>query len=219
MNNQNEIWKDCKEFVGYQVSNKGQVRVNGLVKPQHNDNGYRQIAWEGKQIRVHRIVAAAFCSKPEGCDIVNHIDGSRDNNHADNLEWTTSGGNTRHAAETGLLAAGERHARTELTESVVLEIDALLRAGIANGTIAEQTGVSREVVSKIKAGRTWTKLTGRTLAPVERKGAVGKSKLTSDQVADIRCRVAAGESMRAVAASYSMSHTTISSLINGITWN
>lgn len=219
METQSEIWWDCEEFVGYQVSSHGNVRKDGSIISQHNEHGYRKITLNGKSIRVHRLVAAAFCSKPQGCDVVNHLDGSRNNNRAGNLEWTTSGGNTRHAAETGLLAAGERHTRTELTEAVVLEIDALLKAGATNGNIAEQTGVSREVVSKIKAGRTWAKVTGRALAPTERKGAVGKAKLTPDQVAHIRLRVAAGESLRAVAANYSMSHTTISALINGSTWN
>ena len=135
---------------------------------------------------MHRLVALAFCEKPKGCDVVNHLDGSRNNNHASNLEWTTCGDNTRHAAENGMLSAGEHHARTELTVALVLTMDAMLRAGTPNGDIAIQTGVSREVVSKIKAGRTWAKVTGRELAPIARIKAVGKRKLTAEQVADIR---------------------------------
>ena len=219
MNEQTEEWKACEEFAGYQVSNQGRVKRDGLLIATSNENGYRKITIDAKSVRVHRLVAAAFCVKPDGCDVVNHLDGIRHNNDSSNLEWTTAGDNTRHAAETGLLASGERHSRSELTERLVLQIDAMLREGLTNGAIAEETGVSREVVSKIKAGRTWGKVTGRTLAPIERKNAVGKGKLTAEQVVDVRRRIAGGESMRAVAASLNMSHTTISALVNGETWN
>jgi hypothetical protein len=184
----------------------------------YNQNRYRKVILDGRNVLVHRLVAGAFCVKPEECDVVNHLDGSRDNNYASNLEWTTSGGNTRHAAENNMLSAGERHARTELTEAMVLEIDALLRAGVSNGNIAEQADVSREIVSKIKAGRTWAKVTGRELVPVCRINAVGKRRLNAEQVADIRRREAAGESRRAIAASYGMSHTTIVAIVNRDTW-
>ena len=53
---------------------------------------------QGKRTQhaVHRLVAEAFCPRPEGKDYVNHIDGSRDNNHAGNLEWVTNSENALH---------------------------------------------------------------------------------------------------------------------------
>ncbi|WP_199243458.1 HNH endonuclease [Hymenobacter sedentarius] len=218
MQKQNEIWRDCEGFAGHQVSNHGNLTKNGEILPLTNSNGYLTATLEGVTKLMHRLVASAFCPKPAGASIVNHLDGSRNNNHATNLEWTTVKGNAVHAAENNMLPTGEQHIRSELTETVVLEIDALLRAGKANGEIADAYGISREVVSKIKAGRTWAKVTGRELAPITRIKAVGKRKLSNDQVTAIRQRVAAGESMRSVAASYSMSHTTIGAIINGETW-
>jgi len=53
-------------------------------------------------MRVHRLVALAFCPQPVDCNIVNHIDGDKLNNVATNLEWTTIRGNNRHAYESGL---------------------------------------------------------------------------------------------------------------------
>lgn len=49
--------------------------------------------------RVHRLVALYFCEKHEGCNVVNHIDSDKTNNHASNLEWTTISGNTKHCFE------------------------------------------------------------------------------------------------------------------------
>lgn len=39
--------------------------------------------------RVHRLVAAAFIPNPENKPCIDHIDGDRANNHADNLRWVT----------------------------------------------------------------------------------------------------------------------------------
>lgn len=51
---------------------------------------------------MHRLIAEAFCEKHNANDEVNHIDGNKDNNRADNLEWIEHGRNLRHAYDTGL---------------------------------------------------------------------------------------------------------------------
>ena len=50
---------------------------------------------------VYRLVALVWCPNPENKPEVNHKDGNRHHNHADNLEWVTSEENKKHAVENG----------------------------------------------------------------------------------------------------------------------
>lgn len=110
----NEIWKAIVGHDGYFVSNLGRFRrdartvatVYGATRvlPARSiagfiakKTGYRQIRLAGKKVSAHRLVAFAFCEKPDGCDVVNHLDGNPQNNSAKNLEWTTFSGNNLHA--------------------------------------------------------------------------------------------------------------------------
>lgn len=67
-----------------------------------NRDGYTQCVFNGKTISIHRIIASIFCEREIGKDFVNHIDGNKRNNSADNLEWCTKSENTLHSYTTGL---------------------------------------------------------------------------------------------------------------------
>ena len=57
-----------------------------------------------RRVSVHRLVCAAFHGpQPEGKPWVNHKDGVKNNNHADNLEWSSISENVQHAHDTGLV--------------------------------------------------------------------------------------------------------------------
>lgn len=57
---------------------------------------------------IHRLVAESFIhDKPDGCEVINHKDGNKQNNHHANLEWTTVAENTKHAYAKGLAGASK----------------------------------------------------------------------------------------------------------------
>lgn len=78
-------------------------------------NGYYVVKFSGRnqgRIMLHRMVAEMWCEKPEGATQVNHIDGDKGNNCAENLEWVTQTVNIKKANETGLYSnTNSLHAR------------------------------------------------------------------------------------------------------------
>lgn len=111
----NEIWKPIEGTDGkYEVSNTGKVRSlnykqTGKAKeltPSEKAGGYLQlrvkIDGKLKTVVIHRLVAEAFVPNPDGKPEVNHINGNKKRNYADNLEWVTRSENIQHAVDSGL---------------------------------------------------------------------------------------------------------------------
>lgn len=109
-----EIWKDIKGFEGlYQVSNKGRIKRlyrrvvdsrgviqifnESLLSCTINVHGYYQTTLRKNRrkinIKLHRCVAEAFIDNLEDKPLVDHIDGNKLNNTADNLHWVTTSEN------------------------------------------------------------------------------------------------------------------------------
>ena len=78
-----------------------------IMKQSLDEDGYLNITLTDeysrtKQYRVSRLVAMTFIPNPDNLPIVNHLDGNKQNNGVDNLEWCTVRRNTYHAYETCL---------------------------------------------------------------------------------------------------------------------
>ena len=104
-----EIWKDVKEFEGYyQISNFGRLKsfkvdnAGKILKLTNRNGDYFSVVLCGigkknKSTRIHRLVAEAFIPNPENLPEINHIDGNKQNNCVDNLEWVTRQENLIHS--------------------------------------------------------------------------------------------------------------------------
>lgn len=97
-----EKWAEIN-IPGYYISSYGSLRKklkNGrwrYLTPGHDRDGYQRTAAGGKTQFIHRLVAQAFIPNPQHLPQVNHINGNKDDNRAENLEWISPSGNMFHA--------------------------------------------------------------------------------------------------------------------------
>lgn len=119
-------WASISEFTQYKVSSNGSVcRGDRQLRPDEH-KGYHYVALYGKdrrlRIAVHRLVAQAFVSNPEGHNMVDHINGLRGDNRASNLRWVTAAFNNQNnqirasckSGFSGVRQVGKRY-RAEIT--------------------------------------------------------------------------------------------------------
>lgn len=87
---ENEIWKVYKETSYnrkrvYEVSDKGNVKINGKLVDFSNKPSYYRIGG----FSVHRAVAELFIPNPENKPCVDHINTNKYDNRKENLRWVT----------------------------------------------------------------------------------------------------------------------------------
>jgi hypothetical protein len=155
-----ERWLPVNGYEGlYEVSDRGRIRrVVWPLNPYCDTKGYEIVALyrdgNPRTLKVHRIVARAFHGFPPDGTQVNHIDGNKRNNAAENLEWVTGHENILHAHRTGLAAStvGELHPQAKLTERDVL---AIRTSDATNPVLAAIYGVTYQAIYRVRKRLTW----------------------------------------------------------------
>lgn len=167
-----EIWKDIKGFDGiYQVSNFGGVRrivsktkrlpikTPTVLKQKTDKNGYREVhLWNRGSVRffrVHKLVLLAFRGEcPSGFQTA-HIDGSKDNNFVENLEWVSPQENTNQKIAHGTWTHGEQCHTSKLTIKDVRSIRDMRKHGLSLWAIGRKFKVTAQAISSILRGISW----------------------------------------------------------------
>jgi hypothetical protein len=153
-NLENEIWKKIEGYEAYEVSNLGRVKhlrkygdkaMKYVIRYGTNEiiNDYIDCTLDGDNGKIsyekmHRLVAKAFIPNPNNYDIVNHKNGIKNDNRADNLEWVTQSENCMHAIETGLSNA----------EKPIYQID-------GNNKIINEWPSATKAASELKLNRSY----------------------------------------------------------------
>lgn len=129
------------------------VAKDGYVPTSITDFGVTRICG------LHRIIATVFIPNPDNLPEVNHIDGNKENNRVDNLEWCTKKQNMQHRSDVLGCMVGTDNPTNKLTEEQVLEIYALCRdTDLRYKDIAKRYGIVPSVVSEIANCVKWKNL-------------------------------------------------------------
>lgn len=154
---EHETWKPIAGYEGlYDISDQGRVRSYknnkwGLLT-HPKILGYRMgrhyktvMLCKGADKRthyIHRLVADAFLDRQKGQGCVNHINGNKHDNRAENLEWCTHYDNMRHADKAGLATFSRK---TVVCIDTGTEYPSITEA-------ARQNGINRKAISNCLNG-------------------------------------------------------------------
>lgn len=172
-----EIWKDIPGFEGlYQISDKGRIKSLSRIIKQKNrsikwperilncskSRGYHGVKlYNGlilRSFRVHRLVAITFIDNPLILPEVNHLNGVKDDNRLENLEWCNRSRNVKHAYDNKLIIPrfGDSSHSSKLSSFQVVEIRKLYKNKIyTQMQLAEMYNTKVSNINMIITNKTW----------------------------------------------------------------
>ncbi len=164
-----ETWKQIPSAPDDDASSLGRIRRNApgkrtypgrlLALHTHSRTGYKvavvSVDKKSRPVSVHRLVMEAFHG-PSDRD-VNHINGVRDDNRLENLEYATRKENICHARDSlRSLPVGEKRWNACLTEEDVKRIFRLHAKGYTLSQIGEMVGGYHKVnIHRILKRKIW----------------------------------------------------------------
>lgn len=214
-----ELWSSIKDYPGYWVNKKGEIlgKQLNIYKQGRNHKGYPIVSmyYKGKNEHklktksVHRIVAETFIynDNPKIKNQVNHIDGNKENNAVENLEWCTNQENKKHAIDNGLVSyqKGEKHNSAILNNKQVIDI---YTSGESRLYMAEKYNISKHNVSNIRGDNAWTHITKNLT-----KGNYKNDRLLSEDI--IKSIFISNLTNKEISEKYNIDKAIVSNIKNG----
>lgn len=225
-----EQWLPIPGFENhYEASSFGNIRrkeANKVLRPWMA-NGYPVVALSigGKvtKLAVHRLITSTFFGTcPMGLE-VNHINGARNDNRIENLEYVSRSENHLHRARVLKHGIGEGNGSAKLTTSQVDEIRVKYQSGMLQRELANEYGVDRAIIGYIVRGDTWKHLESASIPLRPKKMLSGdkntKAKLTWEIVREIRRKHATGQyTLAQLGNEYGVRGENVGFIVRGITW-
>lgn len=154
-----EVWLTHNDYPDFEVSNHGRIKskvrnklIFTRIHEKYVDCRINDKSGKKRSPRVHRLVAELFIPNPNEYPVVNHIDGNRNNNTADNLEWVTYKRNAQHAKELGLVSKATRKINEELARDICNK----LQNGMSIRQVVETNSLyTKAIVEKIRQRQRW----------------------------------------------------------------
>ena len=182
-----ETWKKIEGFEDwYSISSYGRLKTTNwrnarktrIIKTcgEYPQTMIKSKCGKYRTVKIHRLVANTFIPNPENKPQINHINGIKNDNRVDNLEWCTNSENIQHAYANGLMkitqetidkcnatkdknnshARGEKNAFSMLTDEKVLEIRAKFKPRVyTRKMLAKEYGVKEATIKDVVLRKSW----------------------------------------------------------------